>query len=213
MPHHAYIYEGSQRELDALVADAKARLGFQDDHSPDVHVRSFERFGVEESRWLIDAASMRASSGRALYALGIASLTSEAQQALLKLFEEPQAGITFVLLLPHGALLPTLRSRMLPYPAALESEGGGSDAKKFLKLSGKDRSDYLAKMLKDDEGLKERVRDFVNALEAELVGRMGKGPQAREALEDIAMVRDYLRDRSPSLKMLLEHLALSLPTV
>lgn len=83
-------------------------------------------------------------------------------------------------------------------------------AQKFLKMSGKDRSDMIAKMLKDDKGVKERVLDFVNALEAELAPKV-KDPKVRAGLEDIAKVRDYLRDRSPSLKMLLEHLALSLP--
>lgn len=211
MLHHAYSYEGPQSVLDGLVKDAKARFGFPLEHDPDVHVRSFERFGIDESRWLTDTASLKSSSGRALFIIGTPSITSEAQQALLKLFEEPQAGITFVVLLPHGSLLPTLRSRMLPYPEMLEEEGSAAEAKKFLRLSGKERSEYLTKMLKDDEGLKERVRDFITALEAELVPRIGKSAEVREGLQDISMVRDYLRDRSPSLKILLEHLALSLP--
>ncbi len=67
----------------------------------------------------------------------------------------------------------------------------------------------IATMLKDDEGVKEYVRDFINALETELSKNVQKN---RQGLEDIAMVRDYLGDKAPSLKMLLEHLALSLPT-
>ena len=65
-------------------------------------------------------------------------------------------------------------------------------------------------MLKEEEGTKERVRDFVNALEIELVKDIKKN---RQGLQDLAMVRDYVGDRAPSLKMLLEHLALSLPTI
>ena len=126
------------------------------------------------------------------------------------MLEEPQQGTTFVLLVPHGVLIPTIKSRMLQYPEILEAEEGTSDAKKFLKLSGKERSDFVTKLLKDDEGQKERARDFVNALEAEVYKKI-KDPKAREVLQDIARVRDYLRDRSPSLKMLLEHLAVALP--
>jgi hypothetical protein len=207
--HHAYIYEGPQSVLETLAQDARGRFNFAAEHSPDVHVRQFEKFGIEESRWLTEVGALKSSGGRALYVVGIASITSEAQQALLKLFEEPQEGSVYVVLMPHGMLLPTLRSRMLAYPAELDDAGGNKDAKKFLALGGKDRSDFITKLLKDDEGTKERVRDFINALEAELYKKAGE-PKARQGLEDIAMVRDYLRDRSPSLKMLLEHLAVAL---
>lgn len=80
-------------------------------------------------------------------------------------------------------------------------------------MNGKERSDFIAKMLKDDEGIKERARDFVNALEVELMRLNLAKREVQRGLEDIATVRDYLGDRAPSLKMLLEHLALSLPTV
>ena len=207
--HHAYIYEGALSLLDGLAADAKARFGFGGEHNPDAHVRQFEKFGIEESRWMRSLGALRGTSGRSLYIIGISSITSEAQQALLKLFEEPQAGTTFVILVPHGVLLPTVRSRVAEYPEKLaggaEGEAGG-----FLKMTGKARSDAIAKMLKDDEGVKERVREFLAGLENELAPRMNDA-NVREGLEDIAKVRDYLRDRSPALKMLLEHLALSLP--
>lgn len=208
--HHAYVYEGPQGALDALAEDARERFGFGAEHSPDAHMRRFEKFGIDESRWLVEAGALRSSGGRALFVLGLASITSEAQQALLKLLEEPQEGSVYVMLVPHGALLPTVRSRMLPYPASLGADEGTKDAAKFLALGGKERSDFIAKLLKDDEGAKERVRDFINALEAELHKKAADGG-TRRALGDIAMVRDYLGDRSPSLKMLLEHLAVALP--
>ena len=57
------------------------------------------------------------------------------------------------------------------------------------------------------------MRDFTNALEAQCVAQKAmQKPEGRQALQDIAMVRGYLADRSPSLKMLLEHLALALPS-
>jgi hypothetical protein len=208
--HHAYVCEGPQSALDALAQDARERFGFAGEHSPDAHVRGFEKFGIDESRWLIETGALRASGGRALFVLGLASVTSEAQQALLKLLEEPQEGSVYVVLAPHGTLLPTVRSRMLAYPARIGADASADDARKFLALGGKERSDFIAKLLKNDEGAKERVRDFVNSLEAALHEKAG-GAKAREALGDIAMARGYLQDRSPSLKMLLEHLAVALP--
>lgn len=196
--HHAYYIEGPL-----------AAFGAYKERVRPFYAQEYERFGIEEARALITAASLK-NFKETVFLVAAAAMTTEAQQALLKLLEEPQEGTTFVIMVSHGVLLPTVKSRMLPYPIVLEVDTNLKDAKKFLSLSGKERSDFIAKLLKDDEGTKERVREFVNALEAELHKRVGE-PKAREALADIAMVRDYLRDRSPSLKMLLEHLAIGLP--
>jgi hypothetical protein len=183
----------------------------------------------------------------------VSQINSEAQQALLKLFEEPQAGTIFVVLAPHGSIISTLRSRFLEYSAAGASgrlsastgsatksarslpnttEPGPSrkrpgvksvaepvDAETlpqvFLKASVKSRSDTITKLLKDEEGLRERVRDFLGGLELQLHQALATSKDKREilvALQDISQIRSYANDRSPSLKMLLEHVALSLPS-
>jgi len=216
MQHHAYLYEGSAHLFGALVQDAREHFGFTDEHDPNVYAREWEKFGIDESRGLVQQASLKSSEGRSLYILGIAAITTEAQQALLKLFEEPQLGAIFVVLMPHGMLLSTLRSRVLPYPNTLDSEESHTPAKKFLSLPQKERSLQIAAMLKDDEGVKERARDFMNMLEAELYTKLPKAKDKKELLQglsDIALMRSYLSDRSPSLKMLLESLAATLPTL
>lgn len=183
-------------------------------------VREFEKFGIEDSQALRSLASFKSTSGRALFVIGIGSITSEAQQALLKLFEEPSMGSIFILLLPHGTLLPTLRSRMLVYPQKVGKENaqkdkkGKSDAKEFLGQSYKARSAAITALLKDDEGAKESARELLSGLEIELYMHLKKTNGKKEyveALEDIAQVCSYVGDRSPSLKMLLEHVAATLP--
>ena len=213
--HHAYIYEGTTHLFNALVADARERFGFLSEHNPDVHVEVFEKFGIDEARKLRSVAALKSSSGRGLFVLGTASITTEAQQALLKLFEEPQKGLVFVVLVPHGALISTLRSRMLPYPGEV---AGGEEVPvtTFLAAGGTARSAEIAKLLKDDDGARERVRGFVDALEVQLYAHLQKASikdkkAFTESLSDIARVRDYVGDRSASLKMLLEYLALALP--
>ena len=110
-------------------------------------------------------------------------------------------------------------SKVLGSPvSAKTAEAGRPDyfsglAIAFLRASGKERSEMITKMLKDEDGTKERVRDFINALEAQLARTVLARADGRQGLEDIAMVRNYVGDRSPSLKMLLEHLALSLPAI
>ncbi len=235
--HHAYVYYGSLSLLSALALNARELFGFTADNDPDVQVLNFEKFGIEESRELKESASLKPVSGRALYIVGVSQITSEAQQALLKLFEEPQEGVTFVLLVPHGSLIATLRSRLLNYPETLQQKAAqkvlGSPrptagrsarpdhfdqpfATTFLSASQKIRSAEVAKLLKDEDGTRERVRDFLNALETILYAALQKSKgskEIRDGLEDIAKVRSYANDRSPALKMLLEHLALALPTL
>ncbi len=213
MKHHAYYIENSASAFDAYKDLIKPFWSGK-----------FERFGIDDARALIALASLK-NFNEAVFFVCTASITSDAQQALLKLFEEPQAGTTFVLLTPHGSLLPTLKSRMLLYekrlPAEIKVLGSASPqpdyfsgpAAAFLRASGKERSEMIAKMLKEEEGLKERVRDLVNALEAELARTTLAKQATREGLADIAMVRDYLGDKAPALKMMLEHLALSLPVL
>lgn len=212
--HHAYFYEGPLALLVELTASARALFNFTGEHNPDVHVRAFEKFGIEDSQALRSLASFKSISGRALFIIGIGSITSEAQQALLKLFEEPSQGSIFVLLVPHGALLPTLRSRLMEYPGNLQPAVQKNTVSVFLKSPYKTRSTAVSALLKDDEGAKERVRALLAGLEAELYAALQKSKgkkEYREALEDIAKVRSYVGDRSPSLKMLLEHLAATLP--
>lgn len=205
MQHHAYYIE-----------DSVSRFEEYRDLLKPFWARAYERFWIDEARELIALSSLK-NFNNPVYFLAISAATSEAQQALLKLLEEPQQGTMFVFLVPHGILIPTVKSRMLPYPEKLDAESASS-AKKFLSMSGKERSDFVAKLLKDDpprlgeagEGTKDRVRDFLNGLELELSKKIAD-PKARLALADVAMARDYLGDRSPSLKMLLEHLAIALP--
>ena len=215
MHHHAYFYEGPFALLEALAKDARERFDFKKEGDPDVHVVAQEKFGINESRALVERATLKSSAGRALFVVGVSFITTQAQQALLKLFEEPQAGLVFVVLLPHGTLLPTMRSRMMRYPSEVEGETPVS-VKKFLSASGKARSDEITRLLKDDDGAKDRAREFLLALEAELYARLRESNNKKEllaGLEEVQKVRDYLHDTAPSMKMLLEHLALVLPQI
>lgn len=210
MTHHAYIYEGALAQVDALVADARKRFGFSDHHSPDVHVSTVEVFGIAEARALRESALLRHTAGKSLFIIAASSITTEAQQALLKLFEEPQQGAVFILLVPHGMVLSTLRSRCVPYPTSLAQTSEEKEAISFLRMAYKERSASIAALLKDDTGVRDRVRQLVNALEAVLARDIDK-PEIRSGLAEIGFVRGYLADRAPSYKMLLEHLAAVLP--
>lgn len=214
--HHAYLYEGSLSLLPPLAESAKKLFGFAgktEASSVDVRTQAWEKMNIEDARGLASEVSLKSVSGRALYIVCAGSISYDAQGALLKLFEEPQEGAVFVLLTPPGILLDTLRSRFIAYPERLEeNEAARAEAAKFLKSAYKERSAQIAALLKEEEGAKERVREFLHSLEVVLRKKI-KEKEVRVGLEDIQLVRNYLEDRSASMKMLLEHLAISLPSL
>ncbi len=220
LTHHAYFIEGQLNEFDVLVHTLRESESFVA-YDPGFVAERFEKFGIEEARGLIATASLTNTGSRTLFMLGVGSMTSEAQQALLKLFEEPQPGTQFVLLLPHGTLLATLKSRMLDLrgeESFLQEKKeevlriDTNDATEFLASPYKKRSDWVATFLKDEEDARERTRSFFTELEAALHPHIADA-KVRAALEDLTHLRQYLNDRAPSLKMILEHLAVTLPIV
>ncbi len=210
LSHHAYFIEDSLALFDAYKDAIRLREEFEA-HDPSFVSRYFEKFGIEESRALIELSSLKNTGARALFFIGIASITSEAQQALLKLFEEPQKGTVYVLLVPHGTLMHTLKSRFLEYPKNRDIKTFSTHvAKEFLSWGYKKRSDWITLLLKDEENSKEKVRTFLAELESELYPKI-QDKEVRSALGEIHHFRQYVSDRSPSLKMILEHFAATLP--
>ncbi len=212
MEHHAYIYEGERSELPFLLEDARSRFNFKNYAHSDIYMREFDKFTIEDARsWRVHAA-LKSTTTRSFFILACGSMTTEAQQALLKFAEEPQRGMTFVLLAPLGTLLPTLRSRFLPYPArSAQGKSQAKEAVSFLHGAYKERSAYILELLDDEEGLRERVRQFLSSLEEGLYPSITKRRDIREGLQDVISTRSYLSDRSAAVKMMLEHLAVSLP--
>src|SRR3989344_699017 len=120
MNHHAYLVEGDTRKLREIALHAAKTFGVSVAGNPDFHLRSFASLSIDDARALRAFASLRGTGEKKLFVISAASLTTDAQNALLKLFEEPTADTVFVLLVPHGAVLPTLRSRLQTLDVALK---------------------------------------------------------------------------------------------
>jgi len=108
-----------------------------------------DNLGIDEARFLVKESS-KTSLGSNLHQFVIVTqgLTHEAQNALLKLFEEPPKNTVFYLVVPHESILiPTLRSRLIMMDGESHESGIAS---RFLTESIKDRLDTVAKLAKDD---------------------------------------------------------------
>ncbi|NQV93074.1 hypothetical protein HQ403_01075 [Candidatus Kaiserbacteria bacterium] len=221
--HHAYVIEGGEDSKEKLLHYIEG-LGITTVGNPDVHVREYDVFGIDDGRAIQGLESTKAFAlGKKIFILNVNSITREAQNALLKTLEEPTEGTHFFLLVPSaGVLLETLLSRVqvirMHNSVAGDSSISPLLAKQFLSSTGAERLALIADIIETKD--KQEALSLVNGLERELYEQSGfqkniSGVEniPTEAFEALQSVRSYLQDRSSSVKILLEHLSVTLPRV
>lgn len=206
--------------------------GIETEANPDVLVRTYAQFGVDEARELRDRTLSRALSGRRAFVLAMPSMTMEAQNALLKTLEEPVGDALFIFILPApDTLLATLRSRaqMLRIDTVVTpntltmtvranpvSVTTHPDAADFLSATPAKRLDMLKPLLEkgdDDRRDLSSILMFLSSLECMLGEHIKKEPGARMGLEAVYRARSFLGDKGSLVKPLLEQVALLVPRV
>lgn len=122
LDHHAQLIEGDITSLRALLNLLDAELGITSSH-PDLltFVYTDQKLGIDESHIIRDAILKNPAAGKHTYIVIYAyTLTETAQNALLKITEEPPAHAKIFLItefIPH--ILPTLRSRFVLFDTSL----------------------------------------------------------------------------------------------
>jgi len=160
----------------------------------------------------IIARHKKAFSDRKIFVISFQSITHEAQNALLKLFEEPTNNTHFFLVTATAdIMLPTLASRLFIISCDKKLPKNTHLVEQFLTSTKAERLKYLKGII--DSKDKKNAILFLNALEVALYIKkdLAKNSEIVYALKEIAGSRAYLYGRSPSVKMLLEHVALSTP--
>jgi DNA polymerase III delta prime subunit len=182
--------------------------------NPDVIELSVETLSVDDARKLKQQASTKPLGKEKIFILSCNFLGREAQNALLKVLEEPVADTYFFILVSSSeVLLPTVRSRVMIISLGGKSSEGIIPAKKFLKESAEGRLKLLSTFLShESESKKSDLIHFLNSIELELAEHKEK-KEVQEGLKNLLMYKQYLFDQSPSIKMIAEFLALTLPLV
>ena len=223
--HHAYFIEGGSFEY---IVKELQKINFEVKGNPDFWHLDTENLTIEDARVIKDLQSQKPIAGdRRVFVIETFAMTVEAQNALLKVFEEPVAGALFIIVSPSAhILLPTLRSRMVVVSKrdAERQTFSPIDAKKFISSAPAKRIEMLKPILesKDIEGNKRADKKaaavFLSALREECgisVSRMSEQSEfSRDeyaTLEAIDLALFYIFDRSSSVKLLLETVALSIP--
>lgn len=229
--HHAYVIEGLHEDIaPKLVSSIEKHLGVVAKGNPDFMVEYHEMFTINEARALKDVQTRAAWEGtRKIYVIGASSFTSQAQNALLKTFEEPTEGTHFFIILPRAEiLLPTLRSRVLVVLGEektmtdeaktlahqnFDGQNLGGLAEKFLDATLENRFVIIKKLAeKKDRGTVDRelFRRMLDHIERILHARTkGKRDGASATVfNEIHQAKNYLSTPGASPKMLLEHIAI-----
>lgn len=223
--HHAYLVTGDSEDgIQTALSFAQHELGLETVGNPDVTVLRYGLFSVEEARAFQDAV-MRAPvrGSKKVIIVSATRFFFQAQNALLKTFEEPPAGTYLVLVLPNeGVVLPTLRSRlvMLKTEGATQKEENDL-VQEFLKAGKEGREKLITKLLdrtksdKDDEKAQARA-DAVSLLEgltrvAYVKAREKSSPELVAFLSDVDTFAPLMHDTSTPLKLIFEHMLLTVP--
>jgi hypothetical protein len=169
-----------------------------------------QQITIGDVRQLIADAHRRPAGEAVEQVLYVATefITEEAQQALLKIIEEPPLSTRFIFVIPIGyTVLPTLESRFQRInPTEVQKDTTAFD--EFVYASYADRLATIEKASKD-KNVSWMAAIKYGLLQYLLKGRYdGKGEQ----LSDMEMVLRLLLTRGASNKFLLEQLALTLPS-
>ncbi len=220
--HHAYGVLGAKDKVKEELFDfLKKDLKFPVTNNPDFWQGDFNVFKIIDSRAINEAhLNMPIKYERKVFVISANFMTKDAQNSLLKIFEEPRADTIFFLILPSiSGLLPTLKSRLIISKGEGKFATPLAQAEEFLNAKVGKRLTQVAKIVKDikDEKLnKSDAITFLKNIEKVIKStlKVKNAHNARSgsllAIEDIEKAISYANDESPSIKVILEHLALVL---
>jgi DNA polymerase III delta prime subunit len=239
-PHHAYLIEGAREEIVPEILKFAESLGVGTLGNPDFSHIAVDTFKIDDA---FDLRSMAAHKGfsrsKRIFLLSVNSFTLDAQNVLLKMFEEPTPGTHFFLIVPDAnALLQTLVSRFYfisarqPARSITERDSGGDrailqESERFIAMPLVDRINFIKELLvesdeEDAEGneivaldsARSKALAFLNALELTLHEKiMSRSALGTDAgfFSHFFKVRTYLRMPGSSVKSLMESVALITP--
>ncbi len=207
--HHSYVYvnEDSTPLLELLQSNF-SDLFIDNLNHPDLWIRNYTTFTIEDSRDLKKFNQTKASLNNKIALISANSITIEAQQSLLKVLEEPYPGVMIFLVLPNiNLLLPTIISRVEILEIENESIVKNKEALHFLSLSISERLLLLEEWRKKDVAENRMwATGLLNGIEMYI-----KNNNINNGLLSILNIKKYISDQSFSFRLAFLYLALALP--
>lgn len=212
---HATILTGNRQANLNFVKHSLSEQGFLVEGNPDFLVYTHESLGVDDARAIATAATLKKLGDRRIMVISFDRMTHEAQNALLKSIEEPQADTHFIILVPDtDRVLPTILSRCQVITGEHSAGETRMDVVEFLRTNLAGRFVMIeewTKNKKDEDNLsKSEVIHFLDQLEKKL---WEKGNHDEQLFTDIRQMRQYAQIRGASHRIILDFMALSVPVV
>ncbi len=206
--HHAIVFEGSREAgLARATTYVAETIGVPHHANPDVVVHVCDQYTIDDARALKERAAQTPLSAAQAFILAFDRITLQAQSALLKLLEEPAPDTYVIIIVPTlELLLATVRSRLVYGGRCVGTLAEAALATSFLGASVAERLTLVTPIVKTKD--RYRAAALVDALESTLHGTDPR--EHASSLREVLFVRTYLGDTSSSVKMLLEHLAVTL---
>lgn len=220
--HHLYLIEGDGEIMQNLALYLKKRGGFDFSNNPDITIETFETFGVEESRLLKRRHAESSFGSKRFFIMHVLVFGAEAEQALLKVFEEPNPDTHFFVVVSSlGAIAETIKSRG---QLLFLKDKNTSKAKEesFLSKNLPERlgvvKDFIVSYKNDETTgrLRHDAIEFLSNIEILLHKKwkdIGRKEDWSLAFNDLNKMRDFLNDRGTPVKMILEHIAVTMPVI
>ena len=217
--HHAYCILGDTDDITKKLKNFFLKeLNFPVTNNPDFWCGEFDVMDIKDSRTIKSLHNSKpVLVDKKIFLIKTNFITEKAQNAMLKLFEEPRGDTHFFLVMSSlSNIIPTFKSRFFIVDE-IGKENSIIDPAAFCKMSIGNRLKEIKKItdaLSEEEKSKILVVKFINSLQKELKNRFDFYKINKDELyifEDIEKIRQYLNDQSPSIKMLLEYIAIILP--
>ncbi|MES2213211.1 MAG: hypothetical protein V4473_00040 [Patescibacteria group bacterium] len=207
--HHAYFVLGDgDAPVSHIYRFLENTLNIKTTGNPDVWHGRFDVFSIDEARRVAVSQEAKDFSGnKKIFIIQTNSIGEQAQNSLLKVFEEPTVGTHFFILMPQDTLLPTLRSRMI----VLDTRGERVSTKSILGMNFAERLALVKEIttgITDDEKTKQDAIELLNQIESELYD-LGV-EKSLLPLHICQMARISLYDNGAPVKMILENVMLSI---
>ena len=210
---HAYVVGGEREHARAHIEKFLTAYKIAQQANSDFFVQEFVAFTVADARALRARLELIPSGDRTISIIYTDFINSEAQNALLKTFEEPIANTHIFLAVPKPEmLLPTLLSRVRIL-TPLTSNEASIEASEFIQMKLVERMQFIAKLAEkseDDDAsamVREKAVSFLDGLEQLLANDPQKN---QKSLEQILKFKKYLYMSGSSVKMILETIALTI---
>lgn len=221
--HHAYLIEGLREEVSSEILEFLRSMGIKTSGNPDFCHISVDTFRIEDARNLKSFGYERGvSGGKKIFLISANNFLLDAQNTLLKMFEEPAENTHFFVIAPDkNIFLKTLVSRFYLISAKNRREGR-EEIERFLKLARRGRIDFIKELIssgeEDDEeennpgnSVRLKALRFLNHLEEVLSEQRENEKIKTECFRQILKAREFLSQPGSSIKNLMESVALIVP--